>query len=45
MAGPKLEVLTPQNSQIIFIDYQPQMAVRVPSIDRQVQKNNTVAQV
>jgi nicotinamidase-related amidase len=43
MADPKLEVLTPQNSQIIFIDHQPQMAFGVQSIDRQVLKNNTVA--
>jgi len=42
MADPKLEVLTPQNSQIIFIDHQPQMAFGVQSIDRQVLKNNTV---
>lgn len=40
--NPKLEVLTPQNSQIIFIDHQPQMAFGVQSIDRQVLKNNTV---
>jgi nicotinamidase-related amidase len=39
----KLEVLTPQNSQVIFIDHQPQMAFGVQSIDRQVLKNNTVA--
>jgi hypothetical protein len=26
MTNPKLEVLTAQNSQIIFIDHQPQMA-------------------
>jgi nicotinamidase-related amidase len=38
----KLEVLTPQNSQLIFIDQQPQMAFGVQSIDRQVLKNNTV---
>lgn len=38
----KLEVLTPQNSQVIFIDHQPQMAFGVQSIDRQVLKNNTV---
>ncbi|MFV1851131.1 MAG: hydrolase [Thalassospira sp.] len=38
----KLELLTPQNSQIIFIDHQPQMAFGVQSIDRQVLKNNTV---
>src|SRR5690606_14466214 len=35
-----LEVLTPQNSQIIFIDQQPQMAFGVQSIDRQALKNN-----
>jgi len=39
----KLEVLTPQNSQLIFIDHQPQMAFGVQSIDRQTLKNNTVA--
>jgi nicotinamidase-related amidase len=43
MANPKLEVLTPQNSQLIFIDHQPQMAFGVQSIDRQTLKNNTVA--
>src|ERR1700758_4462132 len=43
MSNPKLEVLTPQNSQIIFIDHQPQMAFGVQSIDRQVLKNNVVA--
>ncbi|RZG78946.1 hydrolase [Acinetobacter sp. WCHAc060033] len=37
-----LEVLTPENSQIIFIDHQPQMAFGVQSIDRQTLKNNTV---
>lgn len=37
-----LEVLTPANSQIIFIDQQPQMAFGVQSIDRQVLKNNVV---
>lgn len=37
-----LELLTPQNSQIIFIDQQPQMAFGVQSIDRQVLKNNVV---
>ena len=39
----KLELLTPTNCQIIFIDQQPQMAFGVQSIDRQVLKNNTVA--
>jgi nicotinamidase-related amidase len=43
MTNPKLEVLTPQNCQMIFIDHQPQMALAVQSIDRQVLKNNTVA--
>jgi nicotinamidase-related amidase len=43
MADPRLEVLTPQNCQIIFIDHQPQMAFGVQSIDRQTLKNNTVA--
>jgi hypothetical protein len=43
MADPRLELLTPQNSQLIFIDHQPQMAFGVQSIDRQVLKNNTVA--
>lgn len=38
----KLQVLTPQNSQLIFIDQQPQMAFGVQSIDRQVLKNNVV---
>ncbi|WP_404422121.1 hydrolase [Thalassospira australica] len=38
----KLELLTPKNSQVIFIDHQPQMAFGVQSIDRQVLKNNTV---
>ncbi len=36
-------LLTPENSQIIFIDHQPQMAFGVQSIDRQTLKNNTVA--
>lgn len=38
----KLEVLTPQNCQLIFIDQQPQMAFGVQSIDRQTLKNNVV---
>ena len=37
-----LEVLTPKNCQIIFIDQQPQMAFGVQSIDRQTLKNNVV---
>lgn len=42
MTNSKLEVLTPQNCQMIFIDQQPQMAFGVQSIDRQVLKNNVV---
>jgi nicotinamidase-related amidase len=38
-----LELLTPQNSQLLFIDHQPQMAFGVQSIDRQTLKNNVVA--
>ncbi|WP_119419660.1 hydrolase [Desertibaculum subflavum] len=43
MTDSKLEVLTPANSQLIFIDQQPQMAFGVQSIDRQVLKSNVVA--
>ncbi|MCE8033812.1 hydrolase [Halomonas sp. MCCC 1A11057] len=42
MSKEFLEVLTPRNSQIIFIDQQPQMAFGVQSIDRQTLKNNVV---
>jgi nicotinamidase-related amidase len=42
MSDPKLEVLTPQNCQMIFIDQQPQMAFGVQSIDRQTLKNNVL---
>ncbi|MGE8450974.1 MAG: hydrolase [Pseudomonadales bacterium] len=42
MSNPKLEVLTPQNSQFIIIDHQPQMAFGVQSMDRQAMKNNVV---
>jgi nicotinamidase-related amidase len=38
-----LELLTPHNSQLLFIDQQPQMAFGVQSIDRQALKNNVVA--
>lgn len=38
----KTEVLTPQNSQLIIIDHQPQMAFGVQSMDRQSMKNNVV---
>lgn len=39
----KLDLLTPDNAQLIFIDHQPQMAFGVQSIDRQLLKNNVVA--
>jgi nicotinamidase-related amidase len=42
MNHPKLEVLTPTNCQLIFIDQQPQMAFGVQSMDRQALKNNVV---
>jgi nicotinamidase-related amidase len=42
MTNVKLEQLSPENSQLIFIDHQPQMAFGVQSIDRQTLKNNTV---
>ena len=38
----KLDVLTPENSQLIIIDHQPQMAFGVASMDRQLMKNNVV---
>jgi len=31
-SNPKLELLTPRNCQLIFIDHQPQMAFGVQSI-------------
>tara|TARA_R110000787_G_scaffold25941_9_gene72701 strand:- start:2861 stop:3547 length:687 start_codon:yes stop_codon:yes gene_type:complete len=43
MTDSKLDLLTPQNCQLIFIDQQPQMAFGVQSIDRQTLKNNVVA--
>lgn len=43
MTDPKLDLLTPANCQVIFIDQQPQMAFGVQSIDRQTLKNNVVA--
>ena len=42
MSNEKLQVLTPSNCQLIFIDHQPQMAFGVQSIDRQTLKNNVV---
>jgi len=42
MNKEKLDLLTPENCQLIFIDHQPQMAFGVQSIDCQVLKNNVV---
>jgi len=42
MSNAKLEVLTPSNCQIIFIDQQPQMAFGVQSMDHQALKNNVI---
>jgi nicotinamidase-related amidase len=42
MSDPKLDLLTPTNSQVILIDQQPQMAFGVQSVDRQMLKNNVV---
>lgn len=39
----KLELLTPQNSVVLMIDFQPQMAFGVVSQDRQSLKNNAAA--
>jgi nicotinamidase-related amidase len=38
----KLELLSPDNSVLVMIDYQPQMAFGVANIDRQTLKNNVV---
>lgn len=40
--APGSKLLTPQNSAIILIDHQPQMAFAVSSIDRGTLVNNTV---
>jgi hypothetical protein len=42
MNNPKLEVLTPHNSQLTTVDHQPQMAFGVQPADRQTLKNNVV---
>ncbi|NEQ62853.1 MAG: isochorismatase family protein, partial [Moorea sp. SIO4A1] len=39
----KIELLTPENSVLLFIDHQPQMAFGVVNIDSQLLKNNVVA--
>jgi hypothetical protein len=38
-----LQVLTPDDSRLVFIDQQPQMAFGVEAIDRRTLENNTVA--
>ena len=38
----KLDLLTPENSAVVFIDHQPQMAFGVNTIDRQLLKNNVI---
>jgi nicotinamidase-related amidase len=38
----KLELLNPQNSAVVFIDFQPQMVFGVASIDRQTLFNNVL---
>ncbi len=43
MTQDKIELLTPDNSALLFIDHQPQMAFGTVSIDRQLLKNNVVA--
>lgn len=43
MTNTAFEQLSPENSVLLMIDYQPQMAFGVESIDRQVLKNNAVA--
>lgn len=42
MNEKKLELLTPDNSVLLMIDYQPQMAFGVSNIDRQSLKNNFI---
>lgn len=42
MKNKKLELLTPDNSVLLMIDYQPQMAFGVANVDRQTLKNNVV---
>ncbi|XVH33331.1 hydrolase (plasmid) [Haloferacaceae archaeon DSL9] len=39
----KLELLTPENCTVAFIDHQPLMAFAINSIDGQTLRNNTVA--
>src|SRR5438046_3121612 len=42
LPGPRgaYELITPQNSMLVLIDHQPQMAFGVQSIDRQTLLNN-----
>ena len=39
----QIELLTPKNSVLLMINYHPQMAFSVTTIDRQSLKNNTSA--
>ena len=41
--GPVLSLLTPDNCELLLIDYQPQMAFATHSIDSQLLVNNAVA--
>ena len=43
MDDKRITLLTPSNSTLLLIDYQPQMAFGVASMDRQALKNNAVA--
>lgn len=42
MDNKKLELLKPDNTVLLMIDYQPQMAFGVVNIDRQTLKNNVI---
>ncbi|MGB8665323.1 MAG: hydrolase, partial [Serratia inhibens] len=39
---PEFQLLDKDNSALIFIDHQPQMAFGVTNIDRRLLKNNAV---
>jgi nicotinamidase-related amidase len=43
MSNPTHEILTPTNSTLILIHYQPQMLFGVANMDRQLLKNNAAA--
>jgi nicotinamidase-related amidase len=42
MPDPKHQLLTPENSAVVFIDHQPQMTFGVANIDRQALINNVI---